>query len=91
MDAIRSIEELEITAEPDMSVFEFGSRVDDIQAIGDVMDDRGWHLDRQQGGLHVMISPGHDRVVDDFASDLRAAVADHGEARGIEAIYGSVS
>ena len=23
------------------------------------MDDRGWHLDRQQGGLHLMLSPYH--------------------------------
>ena len=36
----------------------------DIGGVGDVMDDRGWHLDRQQGGLHVMVSPGHAQVVD---------------------------
>ena len=34
------------------------SRADDgldIGAVGDVMDDRGWNLDRQQGGLHLML------------------------------------
>ncbi len=38
-----------------------GDRVDvhDLNAVGDVMDDRGWHLDRQQGGLHLMLSPYH--------------------------------
>ena len=36
----------------------------DIGAVGDVMDDRGWHLDRQQGGLHVMVSPYHAPVAD---------------------------
>ena len=58
------------------------------------MDDRGWNLDRQQGGLHVMVSPGHDKVVDAFVADLAAAVAAVAggtvEARGAEHVYGGV-
>jgi hypothetical protein len=78
-----------------MSVFEFGADPDasvpvDIDAVGDVMDDRGWNLDRQQGGLHVMASPGHDRVASAFVEDLADAVAHHGEARGGEHVYGGV-
>ena len=58
-------------------------------AIGDVMDDRGWHLDCQHGpdALHLMVSPEHDRVVDAFLADLRDAVAHHGTSRGVEARY----
>ncbi len=89
-EGIAAIEGLEVTGSPDMSVFQFSSAVHDIGAIGDVMDDRGWHLDRQQGGLHVMVFPGHDQVVGEFLSDLADAVADHGEARDMMAVYGAV-
>lgn len=87
---IEAIDGLRITSDPDMSVFEFGSDVVDMEAVCDVMDDRGWNLDRQQGGLHLMLAPGHDQVVEQFCADLAHAVANHGEARGIEHIYGGV-
>ena len=89
---ISSIDGLALSHEPDMSLFEFGSVSEsvDIGAVADVMDDRGWNLDRQQGGLHIMVSPYHARVVDDFLGDLTAAVADHGESRGVDATYGGV-
>ncbi|MFN7151137.1 MAG: aspartate aminotransferase family protein, partial [Microthrixaceae bacterium] len=94
-EGIASIDGLALTSDPDMSVFEFG--VDpaacgelSIEAIGDVMDDRGWNLDRQQGGLHVMASPGHDKVASQFVADLAEAVADHGPARGGKHVYGGV-
>jgi sphinganine-1-phosphate aldolase len=95
MEGVRSIDGLRITSDPDMSVFEFGSDPGaavpvDIGAVGDVMDDRGWNLDRQQGGLHVMVSPGHDKVASAFVEDLRGAVAEHGTARGGEHVYGGV-
>jgi sphinganine-1-phosphate aldolase len=94
-DAIGAIDGLRVSFDPDMSVFEFGSDPDsplgvDIEAVGDRMDERGWNLDRQQGGLHVMASPGHDRVVDLFARDLAASVADQGSASGREHTYGGV-
>ncbi len=38
------------------------------------MADRGWHLDRQQGGLHLMLSPYHLQIADEFLADLAAAV-----------------
>lgn len=82
---------LVVTGDPDMSVFEFSSSTDDIGAIGDVMDDRGWKLDRQQGGLHVMVSPGHAAVADRFLADLGDAVANHGESRGTDAVYGGIA
>jgi len=89
---IESIDGLRITGDPDLSLFEFGAVEGgpDIDAVGDVMDDRGWNLDRQQGGLHLMLAPGHDRVADAFVADLAEAVAHHGEARGGDHIYGGV-
>jgi len=91
---IASIPELRVTGEPDLSVFEFGAADPDqldIGAIGDVMDDRGWNLDRQPGGLHLMVSPYHERMVDSFVADLRDAVAHHGESRGKAASYGGIA
>ncbi len=75
--------------EPAMSVFAFGSEGRDIFAIGDVMDERGWHLDRQKGpdALHLMLSPAHAEVADAFLADLRHAAAHHGASKGREARY----
>jgi sphinganine-1-phosphate aldolase len=87
---IAAIDGIRITHAPDLSLFEFGSDTFDIGAIGDVMDDRGWNLDRQQGGLHLMVSPYHQHVVEAFLADLADAVANHGESRGVEATYGGV-
>jgi hypothetical protein len=77
-------------------VFQFGADpeadvVVDIAAVGDRMDERGWALDRQQGGLHLMVSPGHDRVVGEFAEDLAAAVEHQGEASNPLLAYGGVA
>ena len=87
---ISAIDGLSITSDPDLSVFEFGSNVHSMDAVCDRMDDRGWNLDRQQGGLHLMLAPGHDRIVDEFCSDLAWAVANQGVARSGEHIYGGV-
>jgi hypothetical protein len=67
----------------------FGSEKIDIAAVGDVMDERGWHLDRQNdpSALHMMVSPAHAKVADAFLADLREAVARHGTSKGVEARY----
>jgi glutamate/tyrosine decarboxylase-like PLP-dependent enzyme len=88
---VEAIDGLRITGEPTMSVFEIASDVHDMSAVGDVMDDRGWHLDRQQGGLHVMLWPKHVTVADQFLADLADAVATHGDSRGIEGSYGGIA
>jgi len=93
LDGVRSIDDLQVTGDPDMSLFEFSARdgVEATGAVGDAMDDRGWRLDRQQGGLHLMISPGHLAVADAFVSDLAEAVATRGASRGVSATYGGVA
>ncbi|GLZ37417.1 aspartate aminotransferase family protein [Actinokineospora sp. NBRC 105648] len=78
---------LRVLGDPVASVIAFtGER---IMAVGDLMDDRGWHLDRQNDpdALHLMVSPEHDRVVGQFLADLRDAVANAGESRGVQARY----
>lgn len=82
---------LAIVAEPVATVLAFTSPPGgpDIMAVGDVMDDKGWHLDRQTGpdALHLMVSPEHERIVREFAADLRHAVRHAGTSRGVEARY----
>jgi glutamate/tyrosine decarboxylase-like PLP-dependent enzyme len=90
--AVDGQEGLAITHRPDLSVFEIGSTDPDevdIEGVGDALDGRGWNLDRQQGGLHVMISPYHRHVADAFARDLADAVAERRRGTGTTATYGA--
>lgn len=86
---IESIEGLEIMGKPIGPLLTFTSDTLDTYAVCDLMDDRGWNLDRNTdpNGLHMMISPLHEKYADDFLSDLRWAVENHGESRGVEARY----
>lgn len=61
---------------PDTPVFQVRFPGRSTDAVGDAMDARGWNLDRQQGGLHVMLSPYHLQVAERFAADLADALAD---------------
>lgn len=88
---IEAIDGLRITHAPDLSLFEIGSDTLDIGAVGDVMDDRGWNLDRQQGGLHLMLSPYHARIADQFLADLADGAATTEASRGKEASYGGLA
>ena len=86
---IQSLAGLRILGEPIGPLLSFTSDGDDINAIGDAMDDRGWHLGRvtNPSGLHLMISPLHADIVDTFLADLEQCIADHGTGRGAPARY----
>jgi sphinganine-1-phosphate aldolase len=77
---IRDIEGLRILGEPAMSVFAFGSDTLDIHAVADALAPTGWHPDRQPASdgvppsLHLMVTPVHKTIVDDFLGDLCEAV-----------------
>ena len=75
LDGIRSIPGLRVLGDPQFSIFAFTSDVVDIYALGDAMEARGWKLDRQQRppSLHMMITPAHEKLVDQFLADLREA------------------
>jgi glutamate/tyrosine decarboxylase-like PLP-dependent enzyme len=93
---IEGIEGIHVTGDPVPGVLEIAADTDpetgeavlDIGAVGDVMDDAGWHLDRQQGGFHAILSPSHIAVVDELVADLARAVTTRAESRGVEARYG---
>ena len=85
-EGIEAIPELRVWGDPVMSVFSFGSELIDVAAVGDVMDEQGWHLDRQTGpdALHLMVSPAHAKIADAFLEDLRYAAAHHGKSQVAE-------
>jgi glutamate/tyrosine decarboxylase-like PLP-dependent enzyme len=80
---------LRVIGDPVMSVLAFGSDTLDVFAVGDRMDQKGWHLDRQKGpdALHLMVSPMHARIADAFLADLREAAKAPGKSRGGDARY----
>jgi glutamate/tyrosine decarboxylase-like PLP-dependent enzyme len=96
-EGIEAIPELRILGKPPMSVLAFTSDTLDIHALGDAMDRRGWHLDRQQlpPSLHLMVTPAHEPIVGEFLADLGHSVEevrglDTSQATGMAAIYGMV-
>ena len=98
INAIQQIPELEIIAKPLVSVFSFKSDVINIYQLGDVLDKKGWHLDRIQDppALHMMVNPHHAEIVDSFITALRSAVKEVVEnpekaTGGEAAIYGMVA
>lgn len=97
---IGEIAGLEIIGQPLTSVFAFGSteRKVDIYAVGDQMEERGWHIDRLQRpeGLHAMVTPRHALVADQYLADLRYAVETVRsnpslKRKGDAAMYGMIS
>lgn len=87
--ALCEIPELELVGDPIGPVLAFTTSGVDPGAVGDAMDDRGWHLNRivDPPGLHMMLSPAHASVIDALVADLRAAAAAPGDARGEVARY----
>lgn len=90
----------EIIGDPKASLFAYRSTDSSVNifALGDVMEEKGWHIDRIQrpDALHAMVTAPHEKVVDDYLKDLREGVeyvrqhpelADSGQA----ATYGLVS
>jgi glutamate/tyrosine decarboxylase-like PLP-dependent enzyme len=86
---IEAIDELQIVGNPIGPLLALKSEQIDLYAVADVMDDRGWHLNRNTSpyGLHFMLSPIHGEVVVRFLEDLADAVAHHGPSKGKEARY----
>jgi glutamate/tyrosine decarboxylase-like PLP-dependent enzyme len=86
---IAAIPGLALIGAPVMSVFAFTSSAADPFAIADRLDERGWCVDRQKGpdAIHLMLSPRHADVADEFVHDLRAAAASAGTRKSGEVRY----
>ena len=94
MEGLRSVPELFVMGEPTMSIFAFGSNDVDVYALADVMNQKGWGVDRQQRppSLHMMITPAHAPHVEAITRDLREGVAavrgSSAAGEGSAAMYG---
>lgn len=95
IDGITAIPDLYVLGQPDCGVFAYASRELDLMAIADQMEERGWHIDRQQlpTAIHLTITPTHAAIVERYLGDLRdsvAYVAEHPElsSQGAAAMYG---
>ena len=95
---INDIPELYILGKPVMSVFSYRSNKINAFALADVMERKGWHLDRLQypAALHQMVNPHHSDVVKPFLKDLKESVDEIVENPqdiddGSAAMYGMVA
>lgn len=75
-EGINALPGLHVIGEPDMCVMAIGGDGLDVYEVGDEMQARGWHLDRQQfpPSLHLTVIYAHAAVADQFLADLQAAV-----------------
>ena len=89
-DGVEAMDGVHVWGKPDMTVMAIGSHEYDIFAIGDRLNVRGWHFDRQENpsALHLMASPRHLLVVDEFLADLRDAVQHHAATSATSPTYG---
>ena len=100
IEGISAINGLEIIGKPRASLISYRSTKPEINifAVGDVMEQKGWAIDRLQmpDALHAMVTASHDRVVTQYLADLKDAVAvviarpELGE-KGQAATYGMIS
>lgn len=75
---VATMDGIYIMANPHMSVLALASDKHDIFRIGDELNIRGWHLDKQQhpNTLHMTISYGNVQAIDQFLLDLEASMAE---------------
>ncbi len=99
-EGIASIDGLEIIGDPKASLFAYTSTSPDINmfSVGDLMEAKGWHIDRLQkpDALHAMVTAPHEKVVEQYISDLNECVAyakSHPDLadKGQAATYGMIS
>lgn len=101
IDGINSIDGLEVMGQPEACLVGFTSsdnRKVNIFVVGDLMEQKGWHIDRQQNpnSLHVSLNPTHVDAVDEYLIDLAECVTyakAHPELKneGNAAMYGMVA
>ena len=97
IDGINSIPGLKVMGKPDMSVFAFNSDKINIFELGDLMEAKGWQLDRLQmpPALHMIVTPNHAKIIEPFLNDLRVAAKQlegkgKTEVGGMAAVYGMI-
>ena len=67
---------LHVWGEPDLYAVAYGAEGCDIHAVADAMTTRRWSVGRvrEPPGIHLMLTPVHAPIVDDYLADLAASV-----------------
>jgi len=94
-DGIAAVPGLVLRARPQTTLMAVGAadpQALDVYAVADELKRRGWYVDRQDPppSLHLTVNAVHENKVDEFLTDLRAAVATVGASRGDAGAYGTV-
>lgn len=98
--AIAGIDGLKVLGSEHCTIVTWTSTSDDVDvyAVADQLEDKGWHVDRQQhpACVHCTITANHLPIIDDYARDLAAAVdfvRTHPDvkSRGNAALYGMMA
>ena len=65
-----------VRGNPQLMIFTFGHDQIDPIAVGEGLYARGWFSGRtlRPRGIHLMLSPGHARVIDEWAADLKSSM-----------------
>jgi sphinganine-1-phosphate aldolase len=97
---IAQIDGLTLIGEPHSTIVTWGSsdaKVD-VYAVADQLEERGWHIDRQQNPacVHLTVAAHHAPVVEEYLKDLAECVAfvrAHPElkSKGNAAMYGMMA
>ena len=74
--AIAATGELRVVGSPKLGLIAYASDGLDIHAVGDHLSGQGWFSPRldEPPAIHLMLSPEHDRVIDQYIADMRAAL-----------------
>jgi glutamate/tyrosine decarboxylase-like PLP-dependent enzyme len=76
MEGVAAIPDLHILGDPVMNVFAFNSDKVDVFALADRIDAMGWRINRrnQPDSLHMIATPNHAPIIDEFLADLGKAL-----------------
>ena len=96
-DAIRSIPELKLRADPDAMLLAIGAANPqqlDVFSVADALWRRGWYVDRQgpPASLHFTVNAVHAGRIEAFVSELRACLDEviAASTAGDQGAYGTV-
>lgn len=78
IDGVNAVDGLTVLGKPPMTAFSFASTDPnvDILSVADIMEERGWRMERQQlpNCLHCSVMPSHVLSYEQFCKDVAEAV-----------------
>ena len=74
--AIDDIDRLRVVARPQLGLIAYTSDTIDLSAVAEKLSEKGWFTPRLDDppAIHLMLSPEHGSVIDEYIADLRSAL-----------------